>query len=172
MMARINNYIPIRYVACRYITMCAEWLFFFFKVIKHGAHTSKHHRWRKIRPNEGKISIVISTERKDQGPSNINNEFSQVSCVHQAKNAEWTPLITTRTRYRKFNSLLYLGVLVVFQFRRNVKDILKPNHDDHYLLRWLRGKLPLPHDLIIKACTYNFNSDKVPGYLLNSRSWW
>lgn len=27
----------------------------------------------------------------------------------------------------------------IFQFRRSVQDCLKPEHDDHFLLRWLRG---------------------------------
>lgn len=31
----------------------------------------------------------------------------------------------------------YFGLL---QFRRSVKDVLKPEHNDHYLLRWLRGE--------------------------------
>lgn len=26
-----------------------------------------------------------------------------------------------------------------FQFRRNVADIIRPEHDDYFLLRWLRG---------------------------------
>lgn len=27
-----------------------------------------------------------------------------------------------------------------FQFRRSVSDILRPEHDDHFLLRWLRAR--------------------------------
>ena len=32
-------------------------------------------------------------------------------------------------------------LLFSFQFKENLKDVLQPEHDDHYLLRWLRGKL-------------------------------
>lgn len=28
----------------------------------------------------------------------------------------------------------------ILQLKDNVKDVLEPDHDDHYLLRWLRGK--------------------------------
>ncbi|XP_041379293.1 SEC14-like protein 2 [Gigantopelta aegis] len=31
-------------------------------------------------------------------------------------------------------------VATLQQFRDNVKDVLKPEHDDHYLLRWLRAR--------------------------------
>ena len=30
---------------------------------------------------------------------------------------------------------------VSFQFRKQVSDVLKPHHDDYFLIRWLRGKL-------------------------------
>jgi len=46
------------------------------------------------------------------------------------------------------------------QFRRSVQDILQPHHDDHFLLRWLRGmvpfsSLPLSHNQLIlfKVCS-------------------
>ena len=35
------------------------------------------------------------------------------------------------------NNLLFL---IQLQFRRSVGDILKPEHDDHFLLRWLRAR--------------------------------
>ena len=28
----------------------------------------------------------------------------------------------------------------ILQLKDNVKDVLEPDHDDYYLLRWLRGK--------------------------------
>ena len=31
--------------------------------------------------------------------------------------------------------------IVFLQFRENLQDVMKPDYDDHYLLRWLRGKL-------------------------------
>ena len=40
-------------------------------------------------------------------------------------------------RFEISNNVLF----VIFQFRENVKDVLKPNQGDHYLLRWLRGNL-------------------------------
>lgn len=43
----------------------------------------------------------------------------------------------TSTNARFFR---YLPVLLSLQFRRQVVDILKPEHDDYYLVRWLRGK--------------------------------
>lgn len=31
-------------------------------------------------------------------------------------------------------------LLLLFQFKRSVHDILKPDHDDFYLVRWLRAR--------------------------------
>lgn len=28
----------------------------------------------------------------------------------------------------------------IFQFRRSVSDVLKPEHDDYFLVRWLRAR--------------------------------
>ena len=41
--------------------------------------------------------------------------------------------------------------LCLLQFRENLKDVLKPEHDDHYLLRWLRGLLTSMYEQIITS---------------------
>lgn len=37
-------------------------------------------------------------------------------------------------------SIFFFPLISQLQFRRQVADVLKPEHDDYYLLRWLRGK--------------------------------
>jgi hypothetical protein len=52
--------------------------------------------------------------------------------IFLCKNSKSTTVCLTHLSLNEFCSF--------FQFRRSVSDVLKPNHDDHFLLRWLRAR--------------------------------
>ncbi|XP_052073547.1 SEC14-like protein 2 isoform X1 [Mytilus californianus] len=65
----------------------------------------------------------------------------------------------------------------ILQFRENVKDVLQPEHDDHYLLRWLRARnfdLKKSEDMLRKHLVWRKEEDidnilrqKVPEVIQN-----
>ena len=36
-------------------------------------------------------------------------------------------------------SLILRCICIIFQFKRRLKDLIKPNHDDFFLRKWLKG---------------------------------
>ena len=45
-----------------------------------------------------------------------------------------------KAKTKHYACLIHFCLISLRQFRRSVSDILKPEHDDHFLLRWLRAR--------------------------------